>query len=252
MHSEKCCHPPAGFTTIELLVVLGVISVLLALLLPAVQLARGTARQAECKNKLRQIGLAIHNFESSYRRFPAGKTSVRSEPQNPEMSWLAAILPYVEESALFEQSMSAFGLMRSPYSNPPHVGLGRAVKAFACPEDSRVDTPQSASSLKGSGVGLTSYIGVSGIDFRDTAGALYFDSSTRFGDITDGSSNTLLAGERPPSPDFNLGWWYTGSGQDGSGNADMFMGVQERVAEPTSRFTGGGMPGSFRIFSRSY
>ncbi len=240
-HEQRQTQRP-GFTVIELLVVIGIMGVLMALLLPAVQQARGAARLTECRNKLRQIGLAVHNFESTYRKFPAGKTSEPSEPKRPEMSWLTAILPFVEQSALFDTSMAAFELNRVPYANPPHTGLGQAVRAFGCSEDSRVENSQSVSALNGALVGLTSYLGVSGIDFRDTDGVLYFDSQTRFGDITDGTSNTLLAAERPPSPDFNFGWWYSGTGQNGTGNADMHMGVQERVAEPVSRLTAGGCP----------
>lgn len=231
-----------GFTIIELLVVIGIIGVIMALLVPAVQQARESARRIECTNKLHQIGLAIHSFESTYQKFPAGKTSFRSEPTRPEMSWLTVILPYVEQSPLYDKAMAAFDISRLPYLNPPHLGLGKPVRAFSCPDDARVENAQSATSLNGAYAALTSYIGISGIDFRDTEGVLYFEAQTRFRDITDGSSNTLLVGERPPSPDFNFGWWYTGAGQDGSGNADMHMGVQERVAEPGSRFSGIGCP----------
>ena len=234
-----CRH---GFTVVELLVVMAVIGGLVALMLPAVQQARGAARRIQCQNKLKQIGLAVHSFESIYGTLPAGKTSERGDPKRPEMSWLLAILPQLEQSALYDSSMAAFEVNRFTYANPPHFGLGTAVQAFACPDDSRVTYPQAASSLKGGNAGLTSFVGVSGLDFRDSKGVMYLDSFTQFRDITDGTSNTLLAGERPPSPDFNVGWWYSGQGQNGTGNGDMFMGVEERVAAPGSRFSASGCP----------
>lgn len=238
-----------GFTVIELLVVIGTIGLLMALLMPAVQQARDAARRTECKNKLRQIGLAIHNFEATHQRFPAGKNTVLSAPSRPEMSWLTALLPYLEQSALYDKSMAAFAVVRLPYFNPPHFGIAKPVRLFACPDDSRVENAQSASSLNGAYAGLTSYIGVSGTDYRDAKGVLFAASTVRFADILDGTSNTLLAGERPPSADFNFGWWYTGTGQDGTGNAEMHMGVEERVAAPVSRFSGDGCP-DVSIFSK--
>lgn len=74
---------------------------------------------------------------------------------------------------------------------------------------------------------LTSYVGVEGLDYLTIDGCLYLDSRTRFGDISDGLSNTLLVGERPPSKDRRLGWLYAGTGQAFSGSAEMVLGVRE-------------------------
>jgi len=236
-HPVRC-----GFTIVELLVVMAVIALLVGLLLPAVQQSRSSARRVECANKLRQLGLAIHNFESVHQHLPSGKTSLREYPLRGEMSWHVPLLPFLEQPALWGRSTDAFAVNRLPYANPPHSPLGKAVVAFACPEDSRVDQPQSASSLNGAYAGLTSYLGVSGIDYRVENGVFHFGSKVRFADIKDGSSNTLAVGERPPSSDFNFGWWYTGMGQNGTGNADMFLGVEERITQPSSRFAGRGCP----------
>lgn len=148
------------------------------------------------------------------------------------MSWLTAILPYCDQSALWNESRDAYDVIPLPYFNPPHSPLAKAVVLFSCPMDSRTDRPQSASTLNGAFVGLTSYLGVCGKNRTDRAGVLFFGTAIRTADIGDGLSNTLLAGERPPSPDFNFGWWYTGVGQDGSGNVDLFLGAAETLAVP--------------------
>ena len=240
--SPRRQHARCGFTVVELLVVMAVIGLLVGLLLPAVQQTRSSARRIDCANKLRQLGLAIHNFESVHKHFPSGKTDLREHPLRGEMSWHVPLLPFLEQTALWGQSTAAFAVNPYPYSNPPHSPLGKAVAAFGCPEDSRVEQPQSASSLGGAYAGLTSYLGVSGIDYRVQNGVFHFGSAVRFADIKDGSSNTLAIGERPPSPDFNFGWWYTGAGQNGTGNADMFLGVEERIAGLSSQFAGRGCP----------
>src|ERR1700712_2295589 len=98
-----------AFTLVELLVVIAIIGVLVALLLPAIQAAREAARRSQCKNNLKQIGLALHNFESARRSFPPGFTStpknnvVNAEGTGPGWGWGAHILPYLEESSLFQQ-----------------------------------------------------------------------------------------------------------------------------------------------------
>ena len=81
---------------------------------------------------------------------------------------------------------------------------------------------------------LTSYLGVSGTDLTTLDGILFRDSSVRIADITDGASNTLLAGERPPSTDFQFGWWYAGAGQHCTGSAEMLLGVYEQNVQPVT------------------
>lgn len=92
----------SGFTLIELLVVIAIIAVLIVLLLPAVQQARSAARRTQCKNNMKQLGLAIHNFESSYRVLPITYTATVTSPvQIGQQSWAPAILPYLDQATLY-------------------------------------------------------------------------------------------------------------------------------------------------------
>lgn len=138
-----------GFTVMELLIVVGVMGVLLALLLPTVQKARASARRTACQNKLRQISLAIHGFETSHGAFPAGKSRRSHVEAYHELSWLRQILPYADQAAVWSLSERALKVEPFPYFNPPHEPLGMAIPLFACPDDSRVSVPQSASQLNG-------------------------------------------------------------------------------------------------------
>lgn len=82
---------------------------------------------------------------------------------------------------------------------------------------------------------FTHYLGVAGIDYRRNGGVLYLDSRTRLSDCTDGTSSTLLIGERPPSRGGSFGWWYAGWGQAKNGSAEMLLGVRERNAYGVAR-----------------
>lgn len=97
--------PKQGFTLIELLVVIAIIAVLIALLLPAVQQAREAARRSQCKNNLKQMGLALHNYESTYGAFPAHSYQPYAGPhwKDPRYSWFTAILPNLEQTNLYNQ-----------------------------------------------------------------------------------------------------------------------------------------------------
>ena len=112
-----------GFTIVELLVVIAVIGIIMSLLLPAVQNARAAARRTDCKNKLRQIGLALHQFEGTYQQLPEAKVNWQVKRNRMEMSWLVAILPHLEQAPLWQDAMSAFDYLPNPYLNPPHRGF---------------------------------------------------------------------------------------------------------------------------------
>jgi prepilin-type processing-associated H-X9-DG protein/prepilin-type N-terminal cleavage/methylation domain-containing protein len=214
-----------AFTLVELLVVIGIIAALLSLLLPAVQKVREAANRMRCANNLKQIGLALHHYHDSYWHLPTGCSYRNGADLHPHMSWLTRLLPYLEQEALWQQALQAFARERF-FERPPHYPiLGRLVPAFVCPSDDRAATPWAFGSLR---VAFTSYQGVAGTDRTRLDGILYLDSRVRLTDIRDGTSNTVAVGERPPSRDHALGWWYAGWGQAKDGSCEMHLGVRER------------------------
>jgi prepilin-type N-terminal cleavage/methylation domain-containing protein/prepilin-type processing-associated H-X9-DG protein len=215
-----------GFTLIELLVVIAIIGVLLGLTLPAVQQVRGSALRLKCANNLHQIGLAAHHYHDVNHCFPAGMRYQGGRDPYRLMTWHAQLLPYLEQQPLWAATQNAYRQNPDALRNPPHIGLSTVVPLFTCPADARPDSVQTAQREQ-LPVALTSYLGVEGRDVTTLDGVLFRDSRIRITDITDGTSQTLLVGERPPSADFQFGWWYAGAGQLFTGSADMVLGVEE-------------------------
>src|ERR1700676_3675353 len=121
--------PRRGFTLIELLVVIAIIAVLIALLLPAVQAAREAARRAQCVNNLKQIGLAMHNYHSTYDCFPPAVTA--DDQGRPLLSWRVLILPYLEEAPLYAQFH-----LDEPWDSPHNLPLASKMpRVYTCPSD---------------------------------------------------------------------------------------------------------------------
>lgn len=187
--------PQKGFTLIELLVVIAIIGVLVSLLLPAVQQAREAARRSQCLNNLKQLGLALHNYESSYTVFPGLGT-----PSQYNYSVQARLLPYVEQTAL--QNLINFDLPLLSGSGPSQslnpllaTAAATSVPLLLCPSDggapqsSVVYAPLNYMISFGSGTG-TRY------DARwPTDGMAWYGSSVRFRDLLDGASNTVFMSE---------------------------------------------------------
>jgi prepilin-type N-terminal cleavage/methylation domain-containing protein len=206
MFSNTPRRAARGFTLIELLVVIAIIAILVALLLPAVQQAREAARRSQCKNNLKQIGLALHNYHDIYNTFPPGYTArnvTRTDPvtaeTGPGYAWSFAILPQLEQASLANTIDTELDAV-----DPTNLALAQTttLKAFLCPSDT---APITFDVVDGSGNTITlptsNYPGIFGygsvtMNPGDSTGVFYRNSSIRFRDITDGTSNTICVGER--------------------------------------------------------
>lgn len=194
-----------GFTLIEVLVVISIIGVLAGLLLPAIQQARETARRMQCQSHLRQIGIALLNYHDSKRSFPPGyisKTDSAGNEIGPGWGWASRILPELEQSSLFEKI--DFGLGIEHASNIA-VRLQR-VPLYLCPSDPAPNHWRVVKRNLATGaflnnicdVASANYIGMFGT-FEpgvDGDGAFFRNDSVGLRDLLDGTSTTLLIGER--------------------------------------------------------
>lgn len=223
-----------AFTLIELLVVIAIIATLLGLLLPAVQKTRMAAARISCTNNLKQLGLALHNYHDTAGSLPPGITPPLKDEPFPHMGWLTRVLPFVEQQPLWNLTLTAYEAVPSNPYRLPHYGIMTPIKLFSCAADGRADSIHPTH--KGFRVALTDYLGVSGLNYLTLDGVLYWGSHIRLTDITDGTSNTLMVCERPPSPDFWYGWWYAAEGQANSGSGDTVLGVRELHA-PGDQYT---------------
>ena len=213
-----------GFTLIELLVVIAIIAVLIALLLPAVQQAREAARRSQCKNNLKQMGLAMHNYHGTFGTFPSGFI------EESGWGWGVMILPFMERAPLYEQlgQFNSWGLM--DLSNPDLLALCQTeISVYLCPSDVAVEPSQAPTQLNVMGtnypVALSNYVAFSGNgdircahanDYYNKNGVFWNDSSIGIRHIIDGTSNTLLIGERESQDDpdsDNRGAVWAGNGR---------------------------------------
>jgi prepilin-type N-terminal cleavage/methylation domain-containing protein/prepilin-type processing-associated H-X9-DG protein len=186
-----------AFTLVELLVVIAIIGILLGILLPAVQAAREASRSASCTNNLKQIGLALQNYHSQYKRFPPAAPLLTKE-RDPSISWRVMILPFIEQLPLYGQ------IGPKPDGGATNWGAQtHAVAGYSCPSlptpvsDADVLVESHYSAVSGA------YRGSDRIDLEDTAcgdiytnGIFYPKSRTTIAEITDGTSHTLAVGER--------------------------------------------------------
>ncbi len=220
----------AAFTLVELLVVIAIIGVLVALLLPAIQAAREAARRMSCQNNLKQLGLACLNYESSRKTYPMGSTITNRRSTGATyngLSWLATVMPYIEQanvSNIIDDRIEQF--KRANNGNDPDIAYDpifddlndSAIENYQCPSDNPTELYDSLNPRQAA----SSYVGVAGsagsrapdetpqskenFGFHGSKsgfqgpvnydGILFMGSKTKPKDIVDGTSNTLLAGER--------------------------------------------------------
>jgi len=210
-----------AFTLIELLVVIAIIAILIALLLPAVQQAREAARRNSCKNNLKQIGLALHNYHSSYKCLPSGSIVYFNGTKyyGHGWTWHATILPYLDQANMYNQiqgpTSSGLGAESGGTTSAKQRLAGQTVlSVFWCPSQPDVTTGvqkggYSPSNYNGNMGTLIGYSGDNcyGGSVSDPAGMtapggcmnadgiFYISSSVAFRDVTDGLSNTIFVSE---------------------------------------------------------
>ncbi|WP_437192543.1 DUF1559 domain-containing protein [Planctomicrobium sp. SH527] len=211
-----------GFTLIELLVVIAIIAILIALLLPAVQQAREAARRSQCKNNMKQIGLALHNYHDTHNTFPTGA------PHRNQPNWRYQLLPGLDQTALFQKlvistngwqsgcnATSTYG-QKAYNENLILVGLKLAV--YDCPSSTLPSNEPSGAMCNYDELQLHDYVGISGA-FADPAttpranlcsqsqaygvfctnGTLVPGKHFRMRDLTDGTSNIMVVAEQSGS-----------------------------------------------------
>ena len=204
----------SGFTLVELLVVIAIIGILIGMLLPAVQQVREAARRIDCSNKSRQLGLAVQNYESAFQNFPPGWT-INDTGNTSGWSWAATILTQIEAGNVFNNID-----FNQAVSAPVNANIREEVlEVFLCTSDpdddilelvtdvapvgsggsgSRNPTPSSGNAVS---VPRSNYSGVFGVlavseDPLEGNGAFFGDSEIGFRELRDGSSNTMIIGER--------------------------------------------------------
>ncbi|MBX3437364.1 MAG: DUF1559 domain-containing protein [Planctomycetaceae bacterium] len=188
-----------GFTLIELLVVIAIIAILIALLLPAVQQAREAARRTQCKNHLKQIGLALHNYESTNSRLPQASIivrlpdgAIRTNYMGPHMR----ILPYIEQNNLYDatDANTTYGDLNN------REAVGRRIPLFLCPSDPRQEQKNHTvyGTIAGTSYGFCMgdwYVWLGEENSPPARTAFGVNLSRRFADFPDGLSNTIFISE---------------------------------------------------------
>ena len=243
-----------AFTLVELLVVIAIIGVLVGLLFPAVSRVRDAARRVECQNNIRQLGIALLNYHSVQKRFPAGSLST----EGYAWGYTSHILPFIEEDTLFdtiEFDNTDCGVVIKRLQAQGNADPASAfISLLSCPSDSNagrvlMSGPQGPNPSSAD-VGLVfpgSYLGVSGSvgsgawcdmeeGVADGNGIFFTDSDVRLREIKDGSSHTLLLGERGIPRDLGWGWPICGGTE-----CEHYVSTEHGIDRGGHYFTGSGV-----------
>jgi prepilin-type N-terminal cleavage/methylation domain-containing protein/prepilin-type processing-associated H-X9-DG protein len=227
-----------GFTAVELLVVVAIVAILIALLLPAVQQAREAARRSQCKNNMKQLGLAMHNYNDTYSTLPPGWIAKDWKAETGACwGWGTSILPFADQAAIFNQIN---------FNRPPTVGelTQMMLPIYRCP----TDTSPNTNAVRGN-YGTSNYAGNYGSQVlpgsvdaaKDVNGLFYCNSSVRFASFKDGLSNTIMISERTLSSASAI-WMGVRSNQNGGDNVSACSQrtrINSVIAAFSSRHAGG-------------
>jgi len=181
---------PAGFTLVELLVVVTIIGALIGLLVPAVQAARESSRRTACANNLRQIGLALQSYHEAHQSFPPGGIELASRKRGGrQFAWCAFLLPQLDQMALYQ----AIDFERPYYDPENRTAAATPLPVFLCPSAS------GASDRLADGLGATDYGGIFGERItgpnEPPKGVMLYDRAISLAQVRDGASNTLVVSE---------------------------------------------------------
>ena len=208
MRRNKLC----GFTLIELLVVIAIIAVLIALLLPAVQQAREAARRSQCKNNLKQVGLALHNYHDTFQVFPPGATSCApcsayvTDGRNGH-NFYADILPYIDQAPIYNKLnwlVPGYAAYGSSQDAAHELAVKTVIPVYICPSSTTPTLWTYSPSYPFFVQAVAQYVGISGNTttaslngrtFAASGGTFFKNSKRGVRDMTDGTSNSMVVGE---------------------------------------------------------
>ncbi len=229
-------HRRAGFTLVELLVVIAIIGLLIALLLPAIQASRESARRTLCANNLRQIGLGLLNHHNAKRHFPTGLIDRRttSNPNGRQLSWNVFLLPYIEEKAIWTQFH-----VNLAYLDPQNLpAASQIVRIFICPSTLRLG-PYRVDCLTGGRngnlaaatdwMGCTDYGGMfgwTGAPYPFMNGVMVWEIAYSIGQIPGGTTHVIIVAE-----DSGRDWPWHGEWADGANIFDETAGPNLRQSD---------------------